>query len=301
MLDHRPHGGANGDPDLPQVLRRSPVPDDFRSFTPHIGQWPIEGANHIGHGDLSRVTRESVSAHRTPLAHDDAGRAQLAQDPLHELRRDLLAGRDCLTLQQTVTAVGLGQGQQRAHPIVDLRRYVHARILPGYCGEVKQSVRLGSLIASIALLGGLSATTAHASDIKPAKRACAPNDYACLAVSTRVASPDQVVTFTGSLSPRALRNVRNWTAGEMDVCLERYRTKPGRTGWPAEQLPQACTTVKRDGTFTLNAQLGKSGTYYYGLTAGECRGDEDLCGAGDPQLVGVVGNKGDRTVTLTTR
>jgi hypothetical protein len=162
-------------------------------------------------------------------------------------------------------------------------------------------MRIWTLAAVATLVAGLASVPAHAAEIKPSKRACAPGDYSCMQVSTRTALANQAVTFTGSLSPRALRNLRNWTAGEMDVCLDRYRTKPARDGWPSQSLPQACTTVKRDGTFTLVAELSQPGTFYYGLSAGECRADDGLCGAGDPLFLGPVGNKGNRAVTLTTR
>ncbi len=157
------------------------------------------------------------------------------------------------------------------------------------------------LIAVVGLLAITLAPVANA-DVRPAKKVCDKDDYACMQVSTREAPANATVTFTGTLSPRAQRNVRSWTAGEMDVCLTRYRNKPNRDGsWPSQTLNQACTTVKRDGTFTLNAQLGERGTFFYGLQAGECLASRAECGNGDPGLIGVGSNKRDRVLSLTTR
>ncbi len=162
-------------------------------------------------------------------------------------------------------------------------------------------MRVPVITAAVAVLALALAPAANA-DVRPAKKVCAKGDYACLQVSTRQAAVDETVTFTGKLSPRAQRNVASWTDGEMDVCLTRYRNKPNRDGsWPWQTLNQACTTVKRDGTFTLVAQLGERGTFFYGLEAGECRASRAECGNSDPGLVGVGSNKRDRALSLTTR
>ena len=162
-------------------------------------------------------------------------------------------------------------------------------------------MRLPVITAAVAVLAMTLAPSAGA-DVRPAKKVCAKGDYACMQVSTRQAAVDETVTFTGTLSPRAQRNVASWTDGEMDVCLTRYRSTPNRDGsWPAKTLDQACTTVKRDGSFTLVAQLGERGTYFYGLVAGECRASRAECGNADPGLIGVGSNKRDRALALTTR
>lgn len=161
-------------------------------------------------------------------------------------------------------------------------------------------MRLPLIAAAMGLLAVALAPAANA-DVRPAKKVCDSDDYACMQVSTRQASANETVSFTGTLSPRAQRTVGSWTDGEMDVCLTRYRTKPNRNGsWPWQTLDQACTTVNRNGTFTLNAQLGVRGTFFYGLEAGECRASRAECGNSDPGLIGVGSNKGDRALSLTT-
>jgi hypothetical protein len=156
------------------------------------------------------------------------------------------------------------------------------------------------IAAAVGMLTVALAPSASA-DVKPAGKVCAKDDYACMQVSPRQAGVNETVIFTGKLSPRAQRNVRSWTAGEMNVCLTRYRTKPNRDGsWPSTTLDQACTTVNRDGSFTLNAQLGERGTFFYGLEAGTCRASRAECGNADPGLIGVGSNKRDRALALTT-
>jgi hypothetical protein len=45
--------------------------------------------------------------------------------------------------------------------------------------------------------------------------------------------------------------------------------------------------VRKDGSFILKAELGRKGTYYYGLEMGPCRADDDRCGNADPILLGI--------------
>jgi len=102
----------------------------------------------------------------------------------------------------------------------------------------------------------------------------------------------QPATFTGTLSSKAMSNLAEWTTGGNTVCLDRYPAKANNnSSMPRTPLTKACSPVKKNGTFTINADLSVKGTYYYGLSMGPCTGSTALCGNGDPGLVGVEGPK----------
>lgn len=164
-----------------------------------------------------------------------------------------------------------------------------------------------SVLGALAIAGaGLAITAGSAAadtDLKPRKSACTadPNNYACLKVSDRREVSGEPVTFTGSLSKEARRQLNNWTKGENTICLTRYEPKPMKDGsWPWETLDNVCTTLNTDGTFGMIANLGKPGLHFYGVEMGPCRADEDLCGGGDPGLIGVGNTKKDRVVAVRT-
>ncbi len=143
-----------------------------------------------------------------------------------------------------------------------------------------------------------------AADPVPSKRACSEDveggRYACMQVADRTVPSGETVRFTGVLSARAVQNLNQWTRGDNVVCLTRFKTTPEAGGsWPWTTMEAACTTVRRNGGFTINAEFGRKGTFYYGLEMGPCRGSADLCGNGDPGLLGVLG-RGDRVVAVRT-
>lgn len=158
------------------------------------------------------------------------------------------------------------------------------------------------ITVAIALALGLTGSVAAAADAadfdpKPAPSHCTyvykdgkPTDatYACLKVATPSDPAGTVVTFSGSLSPSARKNLQDWTKGANDVCLTRYKTTADKDGsWPWQSLDQACTTVRQDGRFTIKVALGARGPYFFGLEMGTCEGSAALCGEGDPGLVGL--------------
>jgi hypothetical protein len=96
-----------------------------------------------------------------------------------------------------------------------------------------------------------------------------------------------------------MKALGSWTRGENTVCLTRYAPTPQSDGWPSQTLDQACTTVKKDGTFGLTVELGKQGLNFYGVEMGPCRASEDECGNADPGLLG-VSNKKNRVVAVRT-
>ncbi len=139
---------------------------------------------------------------------------------------------------------------------------------------------------------------------KPSQSVCSQDgnkEYACMEVNAKKVLTGDTVTFTGSVSAKARKSLKSWTNGDNIVCLTRYKTKPEADGsWPWWVLGGACTTVRKDGGFTINAEFGRKGTYYYGLEMGPCRStDPDECGNSDSSLIGLDG-KGDQVLRLKT-
>jgi hypothetical protein len=165
---------------------------------------------------------------------------------------------------------------------------------------------LATTSALLIAISGVALGTGVASadeDVKPRKSACTadPNNYACLKVSDRREVSGEAVTFTGSLSKQAQKNLTSWTRGENTICLTRYAPAPMKNGsWPWQTLDQACTTLNPNGTFGMTVFLGVQGLHFYGVEMGPCQADEDECGNADPGLIGVGGNKNNRVVAVRT-
>lgn len=161
---------------------------------------------------------------------------------------------------------------------------------------VVTAVIAGAAIAPTALAAGTPTPSDHVCD-----KGSTPS-YACMSVSDTKVSAGDTVTFTGHLSAKARTSLAAWTKGDNTVCLSRYPARPAADGsWGSTVLSGACSAVRRDGGFSITVQLNRKGTFAYGLEMGPCQGSADLCGNGDPQLVGVGSNKGDRYLVVTTR
>ena len=159
------------------------------------------------------------------------------------------------------------------------------------------SATVGLLVSVLGIPTASADTT-----VKPRKSACTadPADYACLKTSARREVAGEPVSFSGTLSSTAMKNLASWTAGENTVCLTRYEPKPASNGsWGSQTLDQACTTVNKNGTFGLTVELGKQGLHFYGVEMGPCKASEDECGNADPGLLG-VSNKKNRVVAVRT-
>ena len=157
------------------------------------------------------------------------------------------------------------------------------------------------LVTTTGLVVSAGAASAE-QDYKPRKSACTaePSDYACLRVSDRREVSGEAVTFTGTLSRQAQKNLASWTRGENTICLTRYAPAPGKNGWPGQTLDQACTTLNPNGTFGMTVFLGVQGLHFYGVEMGPCRADEAECGGGDPGLLSPGGTKKNRVVAVRT-
>ena len=169
--------------------------------------------------------------------------------------------------------------------------------------RVRTKTIIGVATAALLVPFGVPAV-AHADDLpKPSKSVCAQGvnkDYACMKVNAKKVPSGETATFTGNLSKSARKNLESWTRGENIVCLTRFRTKPETYGWPQQLLDEACTAVRKNGEFTINAELGREGSFYYGLVMGPCRARPGECGNADPGLIGVGSNDANKALRLKT-
>ncbi len=155
------------------------------------------------------------------------------------------------------------------------------------------------MASTLVIAGAALAAPAQAVKLVPSDTACSyiykngeptTKTYACLSVAESPVPAGQPATFTGTLSSKAMSNLAEWTTGGNTVCLDRYPAKANNnSSMPRTPLTKACSPVKKNGTFTINADLSVKGTYYYGLSMGPCTGSAGLCGNGDAGLVGVQG------------
>lgn len=158
-----------------------------------------------------------------------------------------------------------------------------------------------SLSSSALLVTGLTGTAAAAEEISfvPATTVCS-GDYACMSVNRTQAPAGATVTFTGKLSTEARKALDSWTRGTNIVCLDRYKTTTEKDGsWPWTPMEGACSPVRKNGQFTIQAEFGRVGTFIYGVEFGPCRSNADECGAADSGLVGGIGD-GDKALVVTT-
>ena len=154
----------------------------------------------------------------------------------------------------------------------------------------KRSLAVSMVIGFAA--AALVAPVAYAAPPTPSKEACSNGaaQYACLEADRRKAPVGETVVFTGTLSAEAMKNLRSWTKGANVVCLDRYAPAANADGgWPGTAMEGACTVVRKNGGFTIEAEFGRIGTYYYGASMGPCRSTAAECGNADPGLVGVGG------------
>jgi hypothetical protein len=159
-----------------------------------------------------------------------------------------------------------------------------------------------TVIATTSFIGFAAVPSMAANEMPmPATSACSADynavKYACLSVNRSSAPAGQSVTFTGSLSKVALKNLGTWTKKNNIVCLTQAPAKPEPDGWPTTVLEGACTQVNKAGKFTITAEFGKLGLHFYGVEMGPCQGDAGLCGNGDPGLIGL---ERPRAVAVTT-
>src|SRR5580704_12257778 len=127
LLKHGTEAGSHRDPDLLEVLGGAVVAGSLGPEPPHLGQWPVQGTDHVGDRHVVGVAGEPVPALGAPLAGDDPGAPEVGQDRAEEAgRQTLLPGQGLGRLRRP----GGGQGEQRTDAVVHLGRDVHCESLP---------------------------------------------------------------------------------------------------------------------------------------------------------------------------
>ena len=87
VLDDAAHAGADGDPDVLQVLGGAEVLDVLGRLAADAGQRALDGADDVGEGDLLGRLGEPVAAVGAALGADEPGVAEVGEDVLEELVR----------------------------------------------------------------------------------------------------------------------------------------------------------------------------------------------------------------------
>src|SRR5215211_1183004 len=139
--------GADGDPDLLQVLGGALVLYRFGPLSPDVCERSFDGADDGGERDLLRRQREPVAARGATPGTDYPGAFQVVQYVLHELLGDALGLRDPISLYRT-RVLGRSQGQLGGRPerVVGLGRNLQAtsRSLEGHIHRPQPSSSLFS-------------------------------------------------------------------------------------------------------------------------------------------------------------
>ena len=119
VLEHRAQAGADGDPDLLQVLGVAVVLDRLRRGRLHVGDRALDGADDIGDRHLLGRPGQPVAALGAAAGADDALVLELEQDVLEELQGDVLGLGQALALDRALP--GGGQLRGGPHRVVGLR------------------------------------------------------------------------------------------------------------------------------------------------------------------------------------
>ena len=118
-LEHGADIGAERDPDLRERLRRSGVDELVRALAAHAGQRAVNGADHVGDGDLTGKAAQPVSAVVPAPALHQALLPEVGEDVLEERHRDALGLRDELALDRC-SLVARGELDEGADGVVGL-------------------------------------------------------------------------------------------------------------------------------------------------------------------------------------
>jgi hypothetical protein len=105
------------------VLGVAAVGDRLRRRRLDVGDRALDGANHVGDGDVVGGARKPVAALGAPPGAHDAGVLQLEQDVLEELERDVLRLGETLALDRAF--IGGGELGRRADGVVGLGGDAH--------------------------------------------------------------------------------------------------------------------------------------------------------------------------------
>jgi hypothetical protein len=127
-FENGPHAGADGDPDVLEVLGGAGVLDGLGPLAADVGEGSLDGADDACEPDLIRRQREPVAARGAALGPNEARALEVVENVLHELFRDALGVGDLLSLERSCAFRGglgqLGGGPER---VVRLGRDLQAR------------------------------------------------------------------------------------------------------------------------------------------------------------------------------
>src|SRR6266536_5155208 len=132
LVQHPAQRGPHRHPDGRQLRRDADVGRLVGPQPAHLGQWPVDGTDHLPQRDVARRPGQRVPALGTALAAHQPGPAQLPQDRLDELARQLLLADDHVDLDEVRGASR--ELEQGAYRVVGLRRDLHVRILAFHLG-----------------------------------------------------------------------------------------------------------------------------------------------------------------------
>ena len=123
LLEHGAQAGADGDPDLLQVLGVAAVLDRLGRRRLDVGDRALDGADDRRRRHLVGRLGQPVAALGAAAGADDAVVLELEQDVLEELQRDVLGLGQALALDRAL--LGGGQLGGRPHRVVGLRGNAH--------------------------------------------------------------------------------------------------------------------------------------------------------------------------------
>src|SRR5262249_44034604 len=127
-----PFVGAQRDPDALQRLRRANVAEVLRALTAHPDKLSVHGADDVRERDLAGGLRQPEPSFGAALAAHKTRPAQLGEDRLKELPRNVLRPRQLLG--RGVITTGGGQFHGCTQSVVSTRRQSHAQHYGPYGG-----------------------------------------------------------------------------------------------------------------------------------------------------------------------
>src|ERR1019366_4328145 len=185
LLEYRAQAGPHRHPDVLEVLGRPLVAGHLRAQSAHLGQRSVEGPDDVGHRDVGGRARQTVATVGTTLAQQEAGTPHVVEDALEELGRERLRLRQRLGRHRA--PVGVGQGAEGPHGIVDLGGDVHGGILPEDVAPCGPTGRWGCRAPVAAYSAAMAASTSSLAALRAGQDAApSPSSAARTRKTTRL-------------------------------------------------------------------------------------------------------------------
>jgi hypothetical protein len=83
-----------------QVTSRTRVLDPLGPVAAYVGDWSIDGSDHVGQADLGRRPCQPETTRRSALTLHDPGVLEVEQHALEELDRDVLPRGERVALRR---------------------------------------------------------------------------------------------------------------------------------------------------------------------------------------------------------